>query len=89
MTDALVTRVIVENGRATGIEVSRNGQTTAIETAGEVILSGGAYNSPQLLMLSGIGPAEHIRDVGIEPLIELPGVGKNLQDHPSVDIDVE
>ena len=89
MTDALVTRVIVENGRATGIEVSRKGQSTIIETAGEVILSGGAYNSPQLLMLSGIGPAEHIREVGIEPLIELPGVGKNLQDHPSVDIDVE
>lgn len=89
MTDVLVNRVVMENGRATGIEITRGGQTTLIETAGEVILSGGSYNSPQLMMLSGIGPADHLKEVGIEPVVELPGVGQNLQDHPSIDLEFE
>lgn len=55
----------------------------------QVILCGGAINSPQLLMLSGIGPADHLRDVGIESLVNLPGVGENLQDHIEVFTNIE
>ncbi|MDA0239806.1 MAG: choline dehydrogenase [Proteobacteria bacterium] len=89
MTETLVNKVIIENGKAVGLEINRKGQISRVDTAdgGEVILSGGAYNSPQLLLLSGIGPGEHLRDVGIEPVVELAGVGKNLQDHPSIAIE--
>jgi choline dehydrogenase len=81
-TGALTHRVRLEKGRAVGVEYSRNG---AVETAyadREVILAGGAFNSPQLLLLSGVGPADEIRAHGIAPLHDLPGVGKNLQEHP-------
>jgi choline dehydrogenase len=78
---ALVERVIVEGKRATGVRYTIGGQVK--ETlAGEVILSGGAINSPQILMLSGIGPAEHLVSHGIHVAHHLPGVGQNLQDHP-------
>lgn len=79
-----VTRVVMEGSRATGIAYSRLGKTETVSAAKEVILSGGVFNSPQLLMLSGIGPAEHLRSVGIEPVIDSPNVGKNLQDHLAV-----
>ena len=83
MTHAHVERIIIDGGRATGVSVRRRGRRADI-AATEVILSGGAINSPQLLMLSGIGPAQHLRDHGIAPLIDLPGVGQNLMDHASV-----
>lgn len=83
-TRSLVTKVLMDGSRATGVRVrNRRGRTYDV-TAGEVILSGGAINSPQLLQLSGIGDAEHLRSVGIEPVHHLPGVGQNLQDHLEV-----
>ena len=82
-TGVLATRVVLEDGRAVGVEALVDGGAQVFRAGREVIVSGGAYNSPQLLMLSGIGPAEHLRALGIEPLHELP-VGDNLQDHPSV-----
>src|SRR5215211_1979167 len=82
-TGAHATRVLIEKNRATGVEYVRKGRTLRAEAAREVILSGGAFNTPQLLMLSGVGPADHLREVGITPLIDLP-VGTNLQDHLAV-----
>ena len=85
-TNALATRVILEGLHATGVEYARHGQLRRASAAGEVLLAGGVFNTPQLLMLSGIGEAEHLREVGIEPKVNLPGVGRNLQDHLSVDV---
>ena len=83
-TGAMVHRVLIENHRAAGVEYHRNGTTRVARANKEVILSAGAINSPQLLMLSGIGPAHHLRDKGIKAIHDLPGVGQNLQDHLSV-----
>ena len=80
---ALVRRVLLDGGRAVGVEVESGGEVFQIE-AGEVILSAGAIKSPQLLMLSGAGPGAHLRDHGIEVVHDLPGVGQNLRDHPGV-----
>ena len=77
---AHATRVLMDGTRAAGIEYIKDGITVSVEAGREVILSGGAFNSPQLLMLSGIGPADHLRDIGIKTRIDLP-VDKNLQDH--------
>jgi choline dehydrogenase len=82
-TRTFVNRVVVDGGRAIGVEVAKGGGVERIE-ADEVILAGGAINSPQLLMLSGIGPADHIREHGIDVAADLPGVGANLQDHLEV-----
>ena len=79
-----VTRVVMEGNRATGVAYSRLGRTEIVHAAKEVVLSGGVFNSPQLLMLSGIGPGDHLRSVGIEPVIESTNVGRNLQDHLAV-----
>lgn len=84
LTGALTTRVLVTDGRATGVEYRRGGQVHTAHATREVVLSGGAINSPQLLMLSGIGPAEHLREVGVDVVHDLPGVGQGLQDHPLV-----
>jgi choline dehydrogenase/4-pyridoxate dehydrogenase len=81
--NALTTRVLIENGRAAGVQYVRNGQTREVRAAREVILAGGVINSPQLLMLSGIGAPEQLRAHGIDVRVELPGVGQNLQDHVS------
>ena len=78
----LITRVLFEGKRAVGVEYEQDGQLKTAQASREVILSGGAISSPQLLMLSGIGPADHLREVGITPLVDLPGVGKNLVEHP-------
>jgi 4-pyridoxate dehydrogenase len=78
--DAHITRVILQGTRATGVEYAKNGATIRAEAAREVILSAGTFNTPQILMLSGIGPAQHLRDFGIDVVADLP-VGKNLQDH--------
>jgi choline dehydrogenase len=80
-TGAQVTRVTFDGDRADGVEFQQNGTRYAAEATEEVILSGGAINSPQLLMLSGIGPADHLDEHGIEVREDLPGVGQNLQDH--------
>lgn len=78
---ALARRVICTEGRATGVEIGRAGQIETIPAAREVILSASPINTPKLLMLSGIGPAEHLREFGIEVLADRQGVGANLQDH--------
>jgi choline dehydrogenase len=80
---SFVTRILFEGNRAIGVEVSRKGQLEKI-FAEEVILCGGAINSPQLLQVSGIGPADLLGDLGINVIQDLPGVGKNLQDHLEV-----
>ena len=74
-------RVRIENGRATGVDIYRDGKTDSLRAEREVILSCGAIGSPRLLMLSGIGPADHLRDVGVKVVHDLSGVGGNLQDH--------
>jgi choline dehydrogenase len=86
LTGALTRKVLVEEGRATGVEYEIGG---ALKTAraGEVILCGGTYNSPQLLLLSGIGPAEHLAEMGVPLVHDLPGVGGNLQEHPRVPLE--
>ncbi|RWO34531.1 GMC family oxidoreductase N-terminal domain-containing protein [Mesorhizobium sp.] len=82
-TDVLVTRIVIEKGRAVGVEiVDRSGGAKKILRAErEVIVSSGAIGSPKLLMQSGIGPADHLKSVGVTPVHDLPGVGSNLQDH--------
>jgi choline dehydrogenase len=77
-------RVLFDGGRAVGVEAQRLGETHTFRAEREVILCGGAYNSPQLLMLSGIGPAEHLTMREIEVLLDFPEVGENLIDHPAV-----
>lgn len=82
MTQTQALRILIENGAAVGLEVLRGGKQRGIVRASrEVILSSGVIGSPRLLMLSGIGPAAHLRSLGIEVLHDLPGVGANLQDH--------
>ena len=81
--NAYATRILFEGTTAKGIEYVQGGEVKQVLAGREVILSGGAFNSPQLLMLSGVGPADNLRDVGIQTLVDLP-VGKNLQDHLSL-----
>lgn len=81
-THAQVSRILFEGRRASGVEY-RSGGVRQSHARREVILCGGAINSPQLLMLSGIGPAAHLREHGIDLIADLPGVGQNLQDHPA------
>ena len=84
VTGALATRVLMQGTRATGVEYAQGiRETVRVNADREVILSGGAFNTPPLLMLSGIGPADHLRATGIKPVVDLP-VGKNLQDHLAV-----
>ncbi|MDQ6873967.1 MAG: GMC family oxidoreductase N-terminal domain-containing protein [Actinomycetota bacterium] len=85
-TDALVTRIVVEHGRAVSVAYRRHGEEVSARAGAEVLLAGGAVNSPQLLMLSGIGPAAHLAEHAIEVAVDLPGVGANLQDHPIVPV---
>jgi len=87
ITDARVTRICFDGKVATGVEISRAGATgkrERLDARREVILSAGVINSPHLLKLSGIGPAQELRSHGIEVVHDLPGVGENLQDHPDV-----
>jgi choline dehydrogenase len=81
LTDTLVQRVLFEGKRASGVACVRQGEEEEIYASQEVILCAGAINSPQLLLLSGLGPAEQLQDQGIAVLSDLPGVGENLQDH--------
>jgi choline dehydrogenase len=81
-TTAHVQRVAIERDRAVGVQYGRGGRSQTVRARKEVILSAGAYGSPQLLMLSGIGPADHLREHGIEVLADQPNVGSHLQEHP-------
>jgi choline dehydrogenase len=83
-TDALATSVLIEGGHAVGVRYLHRGTEQVARATSEVILSGGAVNSPQLLMLSGIGPGDHLREHGIAVVADSPGVGANLSDHPIV-----
>src|SRR5215211_783297 len=83
-TRTFVTRVRFEGSRAVGVETARGRRSTTRIRAGEVILCGGAINSPQTLQLSGVGPADDLRALGIDVVHDLPGVGENLQDHLEV-----
>jgi choline dehydrogenase/4-pyridoxate dehydrogenase len=83
-TNALATRIVLEGGRAVGVEYLTGGERITVRAEREVILAGGVINSPQLLMLSGIGPPDALRQHGIAVRVPLAGVGRNLQDHMSV-----
>jgi choline dehydrogenase len=80
-TEALALQVIVENNRAAGVAYEREGQRHEVLASREVILSAGTLQTPQLLLLSGIGPAAELKAAGVEPVHDLPGVGRNLHDH--------
>lgn len=84
---ALARRVVFEGKKCVGVEIDTPAGLTVIRANREVILSGGSYNSPQLLMLSGVGPAEHLRSHGIEVVHDSQGVGRNLQEHPCVSLE--
>jgi choline dehydrogenase len=78
---AFARRVVIEDGRATGVEVERGGKIEVIGAGREVIVAASSINSPKILMLSGIGPAAHLKEHGIDVVADRPGVGQNLQDH--------
>jgi choline dehydrogenase len=88
-THAHVTRVLFNGPRAIGVAYVREGKTEEVRASREVILTGGSINSPQLLMLSGIGPADHLRALDIPVMVDLPGVGENLQDHLLIGVEYE
>ncbi|AXT83896.1 choline dehydrogenase [Aeromicrobium sp. A1-2] len=81
-TESFVTKILLDGNRATGVAYTRGGEPLVARANAEVVLSGGAVNSPQLLMLSGIGPGSHLREMGIDVAVESSGVGQNLQDQP-------
>jgi choline dehydrogenase len=85
-TGALVTRLLFEGTRTVGVEYLHEGTLHRVRVNSEVILSAGAFDSPKLLLLSGIGDAEHLQALGIPVVADLPGVGQNLQDHPVVSV---
>lgn len=89
ITEAMVTRILLRAGRAVGVEYLSKGRLQTIHADGEVILSGGVVNSPQLLQLSGIGNPENLLTVGVKVKHALPGVGENLQDHVSITVKQE
>lgn len=81
LTDVLVEKVLIENGRATGVVYNRGGERKTIRARRAVVMAGGVFGTPQVLMLSGIGPADHLREHGIEVVVDRADVGGNLQDH--------
>ncbi len=83
-THALAVRLLIERGRAVGVEYLRLGRLETGHAAGEIVVASGSINSPQLLLLSGIGPADELRAASVTPVHDLPGVGKSLQDHLNV-----
>lgn len=83
-TRAQATRIVLEGKRAVGIEFLQDGRPQRAMANREIVVSSGTFNSPALLMLSGIGPAEHLRSVGIDVVHDLPGVGQNLHEHPNL-----
>lgn len=85
-TGVFVSRIVIENGKATGVEIIEGGSKKVLTASTEVILTAGAIGSPRLMMLSGIGPSQHLRDIGISVQHDLKGVGQNLHDHFSTDV---
>ena len=81
LTNIRVSRILFDGARATGVEYIENGQARSVRATSEVLLCAGAFNSPQILKLSGIGPGDELRQHGIDVKVDLPGVGENLQDH--------
>ena len=81
VSEATVAGLVIERGRVRGVRYVKNGATHEVQVEREVILSAGVIGSPQILLLSGIGPADELRALGVTPRVDLPGVGKNLQDH--------
>lgn len=88
-TGCQVLRLEIKNGRAKGVVIAENGRETILRAEAEVIVSSGSIGSPKLLMLSGIGPADHLRDNGIDVVLDQPGVGSNLQDHLDLSVIAE
>jgi choline dehydrogenase len=86
VTNALVTGLVIEGGRAAGVTYRSQGRDETARAGAEVILAAGAIGTPQLLMLSGIGPADHLREHGIYVIADMPSVGANLIDHPAVPV---
>jgi choline dehydrogenase len=86
VTDALVHRVLVQGDRCTGVEYSVGNEMLSAGCRGEVVVAAGTVGSPLVLMRSGIGPAPHLREIGVEVIVDLPGIGQNLQDHPAATI---
>jgi choline dehydrogenase len=84
LTKAQTTRILMEGRRARSVEYLCNGRIERVHAAREIVVSAGTYASPQLLMLSGIGPADQLRSLGIDVVQDLPGVGENLQEHPNL-----
>jgi choline dehydrogenase len=81
--NTLATRIVIEGGRAVAVEVADGkGGTERIRARGEIVISGGAFNTPALLQHSGIGPADFLRSVGVAPVVDLPAVGERLMEHP-------
>ena len=89
VTGAKVLRVLVENDRAVGVEFTKGRNTNQVRANQEVIMAAGAFGTPQLLMLSGIGPEEHLKEVGVPLVFNAPNVGENLQDHLEAHVQVE
>ncbi|HUD93459.1 GMC family oxidoreductase [Sphingobium sp.] len=89
LAETMVRRILFDRGRASGIEVEKDGIRRILTARREIILCAGATNSPQLLMLSGIGPQDHLREMEIGLVHHLPGVGQHLQDHPTVHVAME
>lgn len=87
-TGCFARRIAIENRRAVGVEFERQARRTIATARSEIILCGGAFNSPMLLMLSGVGPADQLRDLGLDVVHDLPGVGRNLMDHPLTSVQV-
>ena len=86
--NAEVERIVTENGRATAVEYSQGGERLIASANAGVVLSAGSIASPKLLMLSGIGDGNHLKEKGIDTVLDLPGVGRNLQEHPAINIDI-
>jgi len=84
LRDALTEKILIENGRAVGIAYRKDGERQTVRAGREIIICAGAFNSPQILMLSGIGPADELKAAGVDPVHDLPGVGRNLSDHPNI-----
>ncbi|ARN19663.1 glucose-methanol-choline oxidoreductase [Piscinibacter gummiphilus] len=81
VTRAVSSRIVFDDGRAVGVDFHQGNEAAHVRARREVIVAGGAFGSPQLLMLSGLGPAAHLREMGIDVVRDIPGVGQNLQDH--------
>lgn len=89
LVNGFARRVVIENQRAVGVEIEARGKIQVVKARREVVLAASSINSPKLLMLSGIGPAEHLRENGIAVVADRPGVGQNLQDHMELYIQQE